>query len=95
MAISTEAFVAGVGVLVSLDVLSLGALMHLARNVGEDDLARKRGEKAKQLGREAEEQAQAAHHRLTRHLNDAHDEDVTAAVEAERQARPDGGTDGR
>lgn len=73
MAIDTGAFVAGVGVLITLDLAVLAATFSNTRAIG------------KKAGRErvegVEEQAQHAHTRLSRHLRDSHNEDVRPADE--------------
>lgn len=60
MTIDTATFVAGVGVLVSLDLVSLGAIFALGREMGRDDAAREnakraveRAEEARQIARDA------------------------------------------
>lgn len=74
MTIDTGVFVAGVSVLVGLDLAVLTISVQNARKVGEDSRAR-------QLAADAEEQAQHAHTRLFRHLRDDHEKDVQTARE--------------
>lgn len=91
MSIDTATFVAGVGVLVGLDVLSLTILYGLARDVGEDQHAREQAAKAKSAARDAEEQAQCVHERLTKHLRRVHNEVTETATERlgrEERGRP-------
>ena len=80
MAIDTSAFVAGVGVLVALDTVGIALTFEAYRQAMADG-------KARRDAAEAEEQAQYAHTRLTRHLSRDHGEDVQEAAQAERQAR--------
>jgi hypothetical protein len=87
MAVETGAFVAGVGVLVALDTVSIALTFEAYRQAMKDQQARDMASTAEQAGREAEEQAQYAHTRLTRHLSRDHDRAVQEAAEAERQAR--------
>jgi len=67
--IDTGAFVAGVGVLVALDTLSLALMFETYRTATSPD-------------EEAREQAQAAHERLTGHLRRYHGQPVQTAREA-------------
>lgn len=71
--IDTGAFLAGVGVLVTLDVLSLTFLQALAKSVGEDPQAREAARRAAQQSREAQDQAQSAHRRVSLHIREDHD----------------------
>jgi len=68
MAIDTAAFLAGVGLLVTLDLFVLGVSVNNARIVGEDEQARERAQ-------EAEEVAEGAHDRIDFHLRREHDKD--------------------
>jgi hypothetical protein len=54
MPIDTGAFIAGVGVLVTMDILSLTAIFALTRRVGKDAVARQRAEKALRHARRAD-----------------------------------------
>jgi hypothetical protein len=54
MPIDTGAFVAGVGILTTLDVLTISAIISLSRAVGEDPVARERSKKALKQAREAD-----------------------------------------
>ena len=60
MAIDTATFVAGVGVLVSLDLASLGAIIALSREMGRDDAARERAQRAEERAQEARKMARDA-----------------------------------
>lgn len=55
--ISTAAFIAGVGVLVTLDLAVLGISVVNARQVGTDEKARKRAAKAIKIARQAKRRA--------------------------------------
>jgi len=48
VSVSTPVFVAGVGVLVSLDLAVLGISVQNARKLGKDPVARKKAQEAKQ-----------------------------------------------
>lgn len=63
--VETGAFIAGIGVLVSLDLAVLGISVSNARKVGRD-------KRARQAAAEAEEQAQHAAARVTRHVAEYH-----------------------
>lgn len=53
MALETATFVTGVGVLVSLDLVSLAAIFQLGREMGRDDAARERAQAAEERAQEA------------------------------------------
>jgi len=72
MPLDTGAFVAGVGVLIALDTLSIALTFEAYRNGMADEQARERAA-------EAEETAQYAASRMTQHLNTYHDEDGQTA----------------
>jgi hypothetical protein len=78
--IDSTLFVTGIGVLVALDTVSIALTFEAYRQALAD-------EEARQSAAEAEEQAQYAHTRLTRHLSRDHAEAVRAAAKAEREAR--------
>lgn len=69
MAIDTAVFLAGVAILVSLDFIGLGIGIQTMRDVGKDETAR-------EWAKEAEEQAQTCHTRLSGHLIEEHDYDI-------------------
>ena len=64
--IDTATFIAGVGVLVTLDLAVLGISVHNAREVGVDDLARRRASKALSTARKARAAADDASRRSDR-----------------------------
>lgn len=76
--VETSVFVAGVGILVTLDLSVLAISVANARQVGTD-------EQARELAAEAEEQAQVAHERVTTHLRQNHGESVDTARESYRR----------
>lgn len=86
MPLDTGAFIAGVGVLVALDTVSIALTFEAYRQAMKDPQARESAAEADRYAREAEAQAQYAHSRLTRHLDRDHDKDVREAAEAEREA---------
>jgi len=92
VAIDTATFVAGVGVLVTLDLAVLTLSVANTRSLGSTATERQVG-KVETAVREVEEQAQAAHERITRHLNRAHGADIQTAREAEREDRREGRAD--
>lgn len=53
MPLETAWFLAGVGVMVTLDLATFGAIVHLADKVGEDSVARKRSQRALERANEA------------------------------------------
>jgi len=58
--IETGAFIAGVGVLVTLDLAVLGISVVNARRIGVDEVARKKSKKALKKAREARQTAREA-----------------------------------
>lgn len=58
--IDTGAFIAGVGVLVTLDLAVLGVSIQNARRVGTDEQARKKAKMALKKAREARQAAREA-----------------------------------
>lgn len=79
MAIDTGTFVAGIGILVTLDLSVLAISVANARKVGEDEVARADAE-------EAIEQAQAAHERITQHDRTMHGKWTDTAEESFRRS---------
>lgn len=77
MSLDQSLLLGALGLLGSVELMSLGVTIYNARQVGEDSRAR-------QVAREAQEQAQYAHTRVTSHLKDDHEQEV-------RHAHPDGG----
>lgn len=86
MSIDTATFVAGVGVLVTLDLAVLTISVANTRSLGST-ATEKQVSRVEAAVREAEEQAQAAHERLTLHLRRSHDKDVETAREAAQADR--------
>lgn len=67
MAIDTGTFIAGVGILVTLDLAVLTISVSNARKVGHDPEARS-------MADEARSQASRANTRMTRHMHEEHDQ---------------------